>query len=68
LDLRLKELNTQLLRESALFNREARLTPEIAATQKELDNTRQEVQVAQQRILELEDELRRAGGLPGWAR
>src|SRR5947209_14818313 len=68
LDLRVKDLNTQLLRQSDVYNREYRLGPEIADTQKQLDDARMEVDQAKKKITDLEDELRRSGGLPGWAR
>lgn len=68
LDLKLKDQNTQYLRQSDIYNRENRLGPEITATQKELDAARAEAERANQKILDLEQELRRAGGLPGWAR
>ena len=68
LDLRLKDLNTQLLRQSDVYNREYRLGPEIADTQKQLDDARKELDQAKKKLTDLEDELRRSGGLPGWAR
>jgi hypothetical protein len=68
LDLKIKELNTQLLRQSDMYNREYRLGPEIAGTQKQLDDANKQVDDAKKKIADLEDELRRAGGLPGWAR
>jgi predicted RNase H-like nuclease (RuvC/YqgF family) len=68
LDLKVKELNTQVLRQSDVYNREYRLGPEIADTQKQLDESRKAVDQAKKKITDLEDELRRSGGLPGWAR
>jgi chromosome segregation ATPase len=68
LDLRIKDLNTQLLRQSDLYNREYRLGPEIADTQKQLDDAHKQVDDGKKKISDLEDELRRSGGLPGWAR
>jgi hypothetical protein len=68
LDLKLNDLNTQYLRQSDIYNRENRLGPEITATQKDLDAARAEAEQANQKILDLEQDLRRAGGLPGWAR
>jgi hypothetical protein len=68
LDLRLKDLNTQLLLHTEIYNREYRLGPEITAAQKELDEARKEVEEAGKKIAGLEEELRRSGGLPGWAR
>lgn len=68
LDLKIKELNTQLLRQSDIYNREYRLGPEIADTQKQLDEANKEVEQGKKQITDLEDELRRSGGLPGWSR
>lgn len=68
LDLKVKDLNTQLLRQSDIYNREYRLGPEIAETQKQLDDARKEADDARKKLADLEDELRRSGGPPGWAR
>ena len=68
LDLRVKDLNTQLLRRSDMYNRENRLGPEIAAAQKDLEDARKEAEQAKKKITDLEDELRRSGGPAGWGR
>ena len=68
LDSKIKEMNTQLLRQSDMYNREYRLGPQISGTQKQLDDANKQVDDAKKKIADLEDELRRAGGLPGWAR
>jgi hypothetical protein len=68
LDLKVKELNTQILRQSDVYNREYRLGPEIADAQKQLDESRKAADQAKKKISDLEDELRRSSGLPGWAR
>ncbi len=68
LDLKVKDLNTQLLRQSDVYNREYRLGPEITDAQKQLDDARKEVDQAKKKTTDLEDELRRSGGPPGWAR
>jgi hypothetical protein len=68
LDLRLKDLNNQLLQNSEVYNREYRLAPQITATQKELEDARKESEMAKKKITDLEEELRRSGGLPGWSR
>jgi len=68
LDLKIKNLNTQLLRQSDVYAREYRLGPEIADAQKQLDEARREVDLAKKKITDLEDELRRSGGPAGWAR
>jgi len=68
LELKIKELNTQLLRQSDIYNRENRLGSEITEAQKQLEDARKESEQARQKINDLEDELRKSGGLPGWAR
>ena len=68
LDLKLKDLNTQLLRQSEVYNRENRIGLEITTTQKELEDARKEVEQAKKKIGDLEEELRRSGGPAGWAR
>ena len=68
LDLKIKDLNTQLLRQSDVYNRENRLGPEITEAQKQLDAALKEVDQAKKKITDLEDELRRSGGPPGWSR
>jgi hypothetical protein len=68
LDLQVKELNTQLFRQSDMYNREYRILPAIAATQKELDDARNGVERGRRKIADLEEELRRSGGPAGWAR
>jgi hypothetical protein len=68
LDLRLKDLNTQFLRQSDIYNRETRVGLELATTQKELDEARRQADAAKQKLTDLEDELRKSGGPAGWAR
>jgi hypothetical protein len=68
LDLKIKDLNTQLLRQSDIYNRENRLGPEITDAQKQLDEARKQVDLAKKKITDLEDELRRSGGPAGWSR
>ena len=68
LDLKVKQLNTDMLQYSSFYNREYRLGPEIAATQKELEDARKESELANKKIIDLEDELRKSGGPAGWAR
>jgi len=67
-ELRLKDLNTQLLRQSDIYNRENVLGPQIISTQRELDARKIEVEQARNKIANLEEDLRVSGGLPGWAR
>jgi len=68
LDLRVKDLNSKLLNRSDIYNRENQLLPEINAAQNELEQARAQAEQAKKKITDLEDELRRAGGPPGWAR
>jgi len=68
LDLKIKDLNSQLLQRSDIYNRENTIGPQITASQAELDRARNEAEAAKQKIIDLEEELRRSGGLPGWAR
>lgn len=67
-ELKLKELNSQMLQNSALYNREYRLGPQITDTKKELDTAKKDAEQAKKKAADLEDELRRSNGLPGWAR
>jgi chromosome segregation ATPase len=68
LDLKVKEMNTQLLRQSDIYNREYRLGPQIAESQQQLDDARKQLDDAKKKLADLEDDLRHAGGPPGWAR
>jgi hypothetical protein len=68
LDSKVRELNTQFLNRGDIYNKENRLGPLIAETQKQLDDARKEADAARQRIPDLEEELRKSGGPPGWSR
>ena len=68
LDNKLKELNTQYLNRTDIYNRENVVGKKIGDTQKQLDDAHKEADQANQKITYLEDELHRAGGPPGWAR
>ncbi len=67
LDVKLTDLNSQLLREG-IANRERELRESIDTTKKEQAAANIELQAAQQKIRDLEEELRLSGGPPGWAR
>src|SRR5262245_11517421 len=67
-EMRLKDLNTQLLRQADIYNKENILGPIITQTQKDLEAAKAEAEQARNNVSKLEDELRAAGGLPGWAR
>jgi hypothetical protein len=67
-DLKIKQLNTDMLQYSSFYNRENRLGPELTAAQKELEEARAAAELAKKKISDLEEELRRSGGPAGWAR
>jgi hypothetical protein len=62
------ELNTQLLRQSNVFNADVVIRTQITAIEVRLADTRKQADAARQKIADLEEELRRSNGLPGWAR
>ena len=65
---KVKDLNTQVLRQSDVYNRENVIGSQITATQKELDTAKKDAEQARAKVTSLEEELRTTGGLPGWAR
>jgi hypothetical protein len=65
---KIKDLNTQFLRQDDIYNKENVVGALITAAQKDLDTARAEAEQAQNNVSKLEDDLRAAGGLPGWAR
>jgi hypothetical protein len=67
-ELNVNGLNRRLLTETSTYNREYRLAGDIAAASAALEEARRNVELAGQKITDLEDELRRSNGLPGWAR
>ena len=68
LDNKVKGLNTAFLTRSDIYNKENTVGPEISDGQKQLEDSRNQVEQAKQKISDLEDELHRAGGPAGWAR
>ena len=68
LELKINQLNMELLNRTDIYNREYRVGPEIGKTQAELDAARKEAAQTNQKIADLEEELRRSGNPPGWAR
>ncbi|HEY2383717.1 MAG TPA: hypothetical protein VGK48_21290 [Terriglobia bacterium] len=68
LDAKVKDLNTEYLTRSDIYDREDRLRPQITENQRQLDEARKDVEKGNQKISDLEDELRKAGGPAGWAR
>jgi hypothetical protein len=65
---KVRGLNTALLNRSDIYDRENVLGVEISKSQKELDDAQKKVDEAKQKISDLEEDLRKAGGPPGWAR
>jgi hypothetical protein len=68
LELKRNELNTEMLRQSDVYNRENIIRVALNALEIELAAARRQVDTAVQKLADLEEELRRSGGLPGWAR
>jgi hypothetical protein len=67
IDLKLNDLQGSLYRES-VYNREMELREQMTLAQQDQLAARQEVDASQKKIADLEEELRRSGGPPGWAR
>jgi hypothetical protein len=67
LDLRMNDLQGSLYREG-VYSRELEIRQQIAETEKAQTIAHDDVAAAQKNISDLEDELRRSGGPPGWAR
>jgi hypothetical protein len=57
-----------LLTRSDIYNREGVIGPQITAKKMELGAAETEAEQARKNVAQLEDDLRRAGGPPGWAR
>ena len=68
LEAELGQLQRDLLSRADIYNREGQIGQAIAQKNAELEAARTELEQRRQRITDLEDELRRSGGLPGWAR
>ena len=68
LDLKVKQINTDMLQYSNFYNRENRLGVELTAAKNDLENARKELEQARKKLSDLEEELRRSGGPAGWAR
>jgi hypothetical protein len=67
-DLKLNELHTLMLQGSDLYNRENRLRIDLDAASTQLETAHRNAEKARQRLMELEEELRRSGGPIGWSR
>jgi hypothetical protein len=68
LEIQRNEINLQILRQSNLYNRENVLRTQLNTLETELATVRKTVEAARLKISDLEEELRRSGGHPGWAR
>ena len=66
--LELNKLNMEFLTRSDIYDREQQLGPPLNAKRSELTIAQSEVDRAKEKLAQLEDDLRRSGGLPGWAR
>ena len=63
----MNDLTSQFYREG-VYSKEMEIRKELAEVQKQQQDAREEVGASQKKISDLEDELRRSGGPPGWAR
>ena len=68
LEIKLKDLNAQLLNRSDIYNKENVLGQQITTTQKELDDAKKAATQAKQKLSGLDEELRKSGAPAGWAR
>jgi hypothetical protein len=68
LQLDLNKLNSDLLTRSDIFNKEGQLIPAIDAKNKELTTSEKAVEDAKQKLMQLENDLRRSGSPIGWSR
>jgi len=68
LQLDLNKLNTEFLRRSDIYDREQQLGPQVNAKRNELATAQSEADRAKEKLASLEEDLRRAGAPPGWAR
>lgn len=67
LELKVNSLNSELLR-AGMATRENEIRAELAKTKTEQEATRKDVVDKQKALTDLDAELIRSGGLPGWAR
>jgi hypothetical protein len=68
LQLDFNRANRDYLQRSDIYNRENRLSVEIAQIKSRMEMATKDAERARQRISELEEELRRANAPAGWAR
>lgn len=67
-ELELNQLNKDFLTRSDIFNREGVIGPQLEAKRNELTVAQTQADRAREKLAQLEEDLRRSGGLPGWAR
>ena len=65
--MKLNDLQGALYRES-IYAREMEIREQLTLTEKDQAAAREEFEASQKKIADLEEELRRSGGPPGWAR
>ena len=66
--MKLNQTHMDYLQKTDMYNREMRLAAEITDLTNQMDAEQKKADAARKKIEDLEDELRRSGGLPGWAR
>jgi hypothetical protein len=67
-DSALKKAGTEFLIRSDIYNKEGQMGPQLQNLGAELEAAKRREDEARRKIAELEEDLRRSGGLPGWAR
>lgn len=68
LEMNIRDMKALILQRSDIYNRENVIGAQITAAEAELETARKDAELANKKIADLEDELRKSGGLPGWAR
>ncbi|HEX4997403.1 MAG TPA: hypothetical protein VFY29_04215 [Terriglobia bacterium] len=68
LELQVAQANKDFLVRDDLFNKEGQMTARLNGLNADLEAARGREANARQKIAGLEEDLRRSGGLPGWAR
>jgi len=67
-ELELNQLNKDFLTRSDIYNREGVIGPQLEAKRNELTVAQTQADRAREKVAQLEEDLRRSGGPPGWAR
>jgi hypothetical protein len=68
LEIKVANAEKEFLLRDDVFNKEGQMVPLINQLKADLEAARGRATQARQKIADLEEELRRSGGLPGWAR